>query len=398
MLNSYLLLVIGQISLLWSAGTTGFVPSIKPEIVKHSALSSYEKYLKKTNVGIIDTPIDFENNDELQSKSHINSCFFHEDSSGVICDLLDNRNDKEYFNSVEVADVMSYLKLQKKFELTATEKTWLEDKTLDKKFLAKVSRYISSSHGTHVAGIVAQDNSRVNILEMAAIPLKKGTVAGAKNTDEPLRQVTSADLFKLQFLIDKEIAQKMLLHQNMANFITENKIELINGSYGQNSCEDFILRSTLNLGLMPDPVHSKYLARYYRTMFNKKMKKLIDQNENTLFIYAAGNAGENNDMTPQVPATINSDQVIAVAAVDQEGNLASFSNYGPMTVDLAAPGVNINSKAIGGYNLDMNGTSQAAPQVTRTASIIRSINSKLSAKEVKEIITKTVDQIGRAHV
>jgi serine protease len=57
----------------------------------------------------------------------------------------------------------------------------------------------------------------------------------------------------------------------------------------------------------------------------------------TLLVAAAGN---DNTNTPLYPAALSS--VISVAAVDQNKNKASFSNYGP-TIALAAPGVNVYS-------------------------------------------------------
>jgi subtilisin family serine protease len=58
---------------------------------------------------------------------------------------------------------------------------------------------------------------------------------------------------------------------------------------------------------------------------------------------AAGNNGANNDTTPFFPASYRLTNMIVVAASDQNDALASFSNFGPTTVDLAAPGVNILS-------------------------------------------------------
>jgi subtilisin family serine protease len=69
---------------------------------------------------------------------------------------------------------------------------------------------------------------------------------------------------------------------------------------------------------------------------------------NTLFVFAAGNDGANNDVTPTYPCNFgappfNLANIVCVAATDQNDNLASFSNYGAASVDLAAPGVAINS-------------------------------------------------------
>ena len=62
-----------------------------------------------------------------------------------------------------------------------------------------------------------------------------------------------------------------------------------------------------------------------------------------VFCAAAGNSGANNDNTPYYPANYRLPNMIVVAATDQNDNLASFSDFGPTTVDLAAPGVNILS-------------------------------------------------------
>ncbi|MCB1174259.1 MAG: S8 family serine peptidase [Leptospiraceae bacterium] len=64
---------------------------------------------------------------------------------------------------------------------------------------------------------------------------------------------------------------------------------------------------------------------------------------NILVIAAAGNSHKNNDLESVYPASYNLANIIAVAAVDNSGNLASFSNYGSTTVDIAAPGSNIYS-------------------------------------------------------
>jgi len=63
----------------------------------------------------------------------------------------------------------------------------------------------------------------------------------------------------------------------------------------------------------------------------------------TLFIVSAGNTGSSNDNDPMYPASYDLDNIISVAATNQDDNLANFSNYGLNSVDVAAPGVNIFS-------------------------------------------------------
>ena len=62
-----------------------------------------------------------------------------------------------------------------------------------------------------------------------------------------------------------------------------------------------------------------------------------------LFIAAAGNDHNNNDLSHFYPSDYPDANIISVAATDQNDALASFSNYGLTTVDVGAPGTNIYS-------------------------------------------------------
>jgi subtilisin family serine protease len=66
-----------------------------------------------------------------------------------------------------------------------------------------------------------------------------------------------------------------------------------------------------------------------------------------LFVAAAGNESNNNDSNPRYPANYNLPNIISVAATTSSDQLASFSNYGASTVDVAAPGEDIWSTYLG---------------------------------------------------
>src|SRR4029077_6707311 len=85
---------------------------------------------------------------------------------------------------------------------------------------------------------------------------------------------------------------------------------------------------------------------------------------NMLFVAAAGNSGTNNDTTPEYPASYSATNIIAVAATDSSDLLASFSNFGPGSVHLGAPGVGILSTVPGGGYAQLDGTSMATPHVS----------------------------------
>ncbi|MFP4193928.1 MAG: S8 family serine peptidase [Desulfobacterales bacterium] len=67
-----------------------------------------------------------------------------------------------------------------------------------------------------------------------------------------------------------------------------------------------------------------------------------------VFCAAAGNSGNDNDLIPSYPGSYDLDNIISVAATNPDDELAGFSNYGPSSVDLAAPGTNILSTVPGG--------------------------------------------------
>jgi subtilisin family serine protease len=69
----------------------------------------------------------------------------------------------------------------------------------------------------------------------------------------------------------------------------------------------------------------------------------INAYPNVLFVIAAGNDRSNNDANPIYPCSYSSANIICVASTNQGDGLSSFSNFGPTSVDLAAPGENILS-------------------------------------------------------
>ncbi len=76
--------------------------------------------------------------------------------------------------------------------------------------------------------------------------------------------------------------------------------------------------------------------------FSTSLKTAIEASD-AVVVCAAGNSGINNDGIAHYPSSYNSANIIAVAASNQDDTLAWFSNYGAVSVDVAAPGTNIYS-------------------------------------------------------
>lgn len=81
------------------------------------------------------------------------------------------------------------------------------------------------------------------------------------------------------------------------------------------------------------------------TSFSGTMLAAIAGAPETLFVTGAGNDGEDNESKPHYPCSYDLTNIICVAATDEDDQLASFSNWGAASVDLAAPGTSIYSTA-----------------------------------------------------
>jgi hypothetical protein len=118
----------------------------------------------------------------------------------------------------------------------------------------------------------------------------------------------------------------------------------------------------------------------------------IASHPNTLFVAAAGNSGADDDgSSARYPCADPSPNVICVAASNPQDELASFSNYGAKTVDLAAPGTNIATLTLEGASDGYNGTSFAAPLVSGTAALAFALRPRATVAQVKQAILGSVD-------
>lgn len=113
---------------------------------------------------------------------------------------------------------------------------------------------------------------------------------------------------------------------------------------------------------------------------------LAHQNEGILFIAAASNDSDNNDIVDTYPADYPLANIVSVAATDHNDELAYFSNYGHRTVHVGAPGVDILSTVLGSDYESMSGTSMATPFVTGLAGMIKANNPDLSYMQVKNLL------------
>lgn len=127
-------------------------------------------------------------------------------------------------------------------------------------------------------------------------------------------------------------------------------------------------------------------GRYSAALFNAIQEH---NNREILFVAAAGNSSRNLDTQFSYPASYDIDNVISVAAIDRNGEIAGFSNFGSNTVDIAAPGVEIYSTLPSGQWGYKSGTSMAAPHVTGIIGLTKAIAPELTGPELKSHILNT---------
>ena len=119
-----------------------------------------------------------------------------------------------------------------------------------------------------------------------------------------------------------------------------------------------------------------------------------------LFVAAAGNSSVNNDSSPHYPSSYDNDGVLSVAASGfSNDSMASFSNYGLASVDVAAPGVSTLSTVLPSSNgsfanaySSKSGTSMATPHVAGVAALLASVRPGISPADAKAAIMDSVDQ------
>ena len=110
-----------------------------------------------------------------------------------------------------------------------------------------------------------------------------------------------------------------------------------------------------------------------------------------IFVAAAGNSG---GYGASYPAAYDCSNIISVGASDQNENLASFTQYHPVEVDLGAPGVDVVSSVPGNNYDSYSGTSMATPHVSGGVALVYSLMGDSTAAEVKDIIMSTARPVG----
>lgn len=123
-----------------------------------------------------------------------------------------------------------------------------------------------------------------------------------------------------------------------------------------------------------------------------------------VIVCSAGNDGNSNDIHALYPACYSIPNILSVAATDSEDHLVDIaggwaSNYGVVSVDLAAPGSSCYTTTLPSLQFPyqpyghFHGTSCAASHVTGVCALVKSLKPSLSAAQIKAIVLQSADKI-----
>jgi subtilisin family serine protease len=142
-----------------------------------------------------------------------------------------------------------------------------------------------------------------------------------------------------------------------------------------------------NRGVNVKVVNNSWGGGGYSDALNSAIKRVNDAG--IIFTAAAGNEANDNDANPSYPSGYDVANVVSVAAIDSNQNLAFFSNYGATTVDIAAPGVGILSTTPGNTYQSLSGTSMATPHVTGALALLFAHDSSLTPEQAIQRLYET---------
>lgn len=112
-----------------------------------------------------------------------------------------------------------------------------------------------------------------------------------------------------------------------------------------------------------------------------------------VFVAAAGNSASNIDAVPIYPASLKVPNVISVAATNGADRLSDFSNFGTVSVTMAAPGESILSTYPTNSFTYLSGTSMATPFIAGTAILQLYERPGMLSYQLKNIIVQKSDSV-----
>ncbi|MDH4468550.1 MAG: S8 family serine peptidase [Bacteriovoracaceae bacterium] len=304
--------------------------------------------------------------------------------------------DRSFLALYNNQDIFKFFEVQKRMisgTSTEEDRHWLEAARKNKKLMSDLQAFGNFVHGTHVAGIASRLALQPKVMGLKIIPTKVANVLSQTQNLFFGKNVNKNGAFESALTLLAQQSSASLIP--VGDYIGKMKAEVANGSFGvgpTQAANIVTLAFRVTNFRKPKEEELKAGIKFFLEQVLLSQKAMIEKAPKTLFVFAAGNDGTNNDELPTAPSSLNADNTISVAATVSDLKLAGFSNYGIKRVDVAAPGVGILSSIPGNRYLEVSGTSQAAPAVAAVAARLKEIRPQLTPKELKSILVQTVDK------
>lgn len=237
-----------------------------------------------------------------------------------------------------------------------------------KGFIEDVSLAGSYSHGTHVAGLMADGNPFIELL-IARLSYDHRTVPVARTEEWGKR-----DGEKCRDTVD---------------YFKAAGVRVVNMSWGE-ALEDAEASLRSN-GIGENAEERLEIARRVFALQKAGLHDAIAGAPEILFVAAAGNSDNDVEFDDFIPSSFDLPNLLVVGAVDQAGDPTSFTSFGG-TVKVYANGFEVESYVPGGKRMKMSGTSMASPNVANLAGKLLALDPGLKPPETIDLILKGADR------
>ena len=159
------------------------------------------------------------------------------------------------------------------------------------------------------------------------------------------------------------------------------------------SAAEWMIAPNGDPSLAPDIINNSWGAGMGLDEWFRPMVKAW-RSAGILPIFSAGNSKDEQSTPESINNPSNYPESFAVAATDKDNKRGGFSCQGPgpydeVKPDISAPGVNVYSSVLGGYEGGWNGTSMAAPHVAGVAALLISANQSLTPDQLENLMVVT---------
>jgi len=222
-------------------------------------------------------------------------------------------------------------------------------------------------HGTHVAGIAAEDNPFARIL-VARISFDYHPQPQAMTVETANRHAGS--------------------YAAAAKYFRDHEVRVVNMSWGWTYKE--IEGSLEANGVGADATERAKMAKEMIGILSDGLHQAMVDSPDILFVTAAGNDDNDVEFDVVIPSSFNLPNLMVVGALDQAGDPTSFTSGGE-NVRVYANGFQVESYVPGGETMKMSGTSMASPNVCNLAGKLITRKPDLKPAEVVLIIEQGAD-------